>query len=86
MQPVMERIGFRMSKNPIELIWVRSDEHVEDIVAAGLFLLAGTHKVCNCQVNLVSLGIHFISSGFINSSMLWLLASNNFLTINLLRV
>ena len=70
MQPIIERIGFRVSENPIKLIWERSDEYEEDIVTAGLFLLAGTHKVCNCQVNLVSLGIHFISGGFINSSML----------------
>ena len=71
----MKRIGFRVSENPTELIWERSDEYEEDIVAAGLFLLAETHKVCNCQVNLVSLGIHLVSSGFINSSMLWLLAA-----------
>ena len=70
----MERIGFRVSENPTELIWERSDEYEEDTVTAGLFLLAGSHKVCICQVNLVSLSIHFMSSGFINSSMLWLLA------------
>ena len=70
----MERIGFQVSESPTELIWERSDEHEADIVTAGLFLLAGSHKVCNCQVNLVSLGIHFVSSGFINSSMLRLLA------------
>ena len=51
-----------MSENHTELIWERIDEYEEDIVTAGLFLLAGSHKVCNCQVNLVSLGIHFISS------------------------
>ena len=75
LQPIMERIGFRVFENPTELIWVRSDEHEEDIVTSGLFLLAGSHKVCICQVNLVSLGIHFVSSGFINSSILWLLAT-----------
>ena len=69
LQPIMERIGFRVSENPTKLIWERNDEYDEDIVTAGLFLLAGTHKVCNCQVNLVSLGIHLISSDFINSSI-----------------
>ena len=55
LQPIMERIGFRVSENHTELIWERSDEYEEDIVTAGLFLLAETHKVCNCQVNFVSL-------------------------------
>ena len=63
----MERIGFRVSENPTELIWERSDEYEEDIVTAGLFLLAETHMVCNCQVNLVT---HFVSNDFINSIML----------------
>ena len=45
MRPFLERIGFRVSKNVSKLIWERSDEYEEDIVTAGLFILAGTHKV-----------------------------------------
>ena len=44
----VNKMSFRISsvyENTSQLIWERSDEYEEDIVTAGLFLLAGSHKV-----------------------------------------
>ena len=45
LRPILETIGFKESIYDFELIWERSDEYDEDIVTAGLILLAGSHKV-----------------------------------------
>ena len=45
LRPILERVGFRESIYNFELIWERSDENEADIVTAGLFLLAKSHKV-----------------------------------------
>ena len=45
LRPILERVGFRESIYDYELIWERSDEYKADIVTAGLFLLAKSHKV-----------------------------------------
>ena len=42
---VNERSFSSVFGNTSQLIWKRSDKYEEDIVTAGLFLLAGSHKV-----------------------------------------
>ena len=45
LRPILERVGFRESNYSLELIWEKNDKYEADIVTAGLFLLAKSHKV-----------------------------------------
>ena len=54
-KPILQKVGFGcpLYHRQSDLIWFRGDVYKEDIVTAGLFLVAGSHKVCttiNCEI------------------------------------